>query len=352
MVYFTLEPKKKKEDFFNMEEELCTFVKSLDKFRLIVVKGLRRYGKTSLIHTGLNLAKVDHLFIDCRLLPLTTASFNDFLSIIEAEASRNKKVRELMKDIEHIEIGGLIKFRIRRPETLIKFLESLKDIVIVLDEAQELRRLRFRLDYFLAYALDNLNIRIVVSGSQVGFLHDFLKLRDPRSQLFGRVAVEIDTPHLTEQQAEDYLRKGFKQVGIRPEERLLERTIRELDGIIGWLTYIGVKAVDRGMFTDDILEDALESGAALARQEFENFLEVHHPGRQRYERILEQAARAGRATWKELKRSLEAEEGRRIPDARVSGLLKNLVGGGFLKKNEDGSYSVADPMLSRAFHRG
>jgi hypothetical protein len=34
LVYFTLEPKKKKEDFFNMEEELYTFVNSLDKFSL------------------------------------------------------------------------------------------------------------------------------------------------------------------------------------------------------------------------------------------------------------------------------------------------------------------------------
>jgi len=41
-----------------MEDELNDFVSSLSKFRFIVVRGLRRYGKTSLILTGLNAADV------------------------------------------------------------------------------------------------------------------------------------------------------------------------------------------------------------------------------------------------------------------------------------------------------
>jgi hypothetical protein len=57
LVYFTLEPKRKKEDFYDVEEELDALVDSLNKFRLIVVKGLRRRGKTSLILTGLNVAE-------------------------------------------------------------------------------------------------------------------------------------------------------------------------------------------------------------------------------------------------------------------------------------------------------
>jgi AAA+ ATPase superfamily predicted ATPase len=58
MAYFTLEPKRRREDFYDMEDELNDFVSSLSKFRFIVVRGLRRYGKTSLILTGLNAADV------------------------------------------------------------------------------------------------------------------------------------------------------------------------------------------------------------------------------------------------------------------------------------------------------
>ncbi|MCX8189533.1 MAG: hypothetical protein N3F64_07450 [Nitrososphaeria archaeon] len=52
-MYFSPEPKRRKEDFFNMEEELRMFQKILSLGKLIIVSGLRRYGKTSLILAAL-----------------------------------------------------------------------------------------------------------------------------------------------------------------------------------------------------------------------------------------------------------------------------------------------------------
>ena len=49
---------------------------------------MRRYGKTSLILTGLNCAGARYVFVDCRLLPLAAASFEDFLSLLEVELNR------------------------------------------------------------------------------------------------------------------------------------------------------------------------------------------------------------------------------------------------------------------------
>ncbi len=72
-MYFDIEPKRRLEDFYNMEDELRAFIDSIarySRYRLIVVKGLRRYGKTSLVFTELSLIKIrNHIFIDCRLLP-------------------------------------------------------------------------------------------------------------------------------------------------------------------------------------------------------------------------------------------------------------------------------------------
>lgn len=83
MSYFKIELKRRKEEFFNMENELNQFIRSLKDNKLIVVSGLRRYGKTSLILTGLNEAKADYIFIDCRLLPSGMISLRDFFSLLE-----------------------------------------------------------------------------------------------------------------------------------------------------------------------------------------------------------------------------------------------------------------------------
>lgn len=69
MPYFDPEPKKRREGFYDMEEELEGFVKAVEMDKLIVVKGLRRYGETSLIPTGLNSVGARYVLIDCRLLP-------------------------------------------------------------------------------------------------------------------------------------------------------------------------------------------------------------------------------------------------------------------------------------------
>jgi len=55
MPYFDPEPKKCREDFFNAEKEVEEFKRGLNVSKLVVVSGLRRYGKTSLILTGSGL---------------------------------------------------------------------------------------------------------------------------------------------------------------------------------------------------------------------------------------------------------------------------------------------------------
>ncbi len=88
MPYFDPEPKKRREGFYDMEEELEGFVKAVERDKLIVVKGLRRYGETSLILTGLNSVGARYVLIDCRLLPEGFITIKDFASLIKAELSR------------------------------------------------------------------------------------------------------------------------------------------------------------------------------------------------------------------------------------------------------------------------
>lgn len=52
---FDPRPKTRREDLYDFDEELDKFVKALDE-PMVLISGLRRTGKTSLILTGLNVA--------------------------------------------------------------------------------------------------------------------------------------------------------------------------------------------------------------------------------------------------------------------------------------------------------
>jgi predicted AAA+ superfamily ATPase len=81
--YFNPEPKTKKEEFFDMEEEVDRLSKGLKHGKLVVVSGLRRYGKTSLILTYLNEEKYDYIYIDCRLLPPGMITLGFYIKTIQ-----------------------------------------------------------------------------------------------------------------------------------------------------------------------------------------------------------------------------------------------------------------------------
>ena len=345
MVYFTLEPKKRREEFYNMEDELNDFVNSLGKFRFIIIRGLRRYGKTSLILTGLNMTNVKYLFLDCRLLRLATTSFDNFLSMIEAEISRSSWVKRLIKGVEYFEVGGVIRFKFRRPEVLLEVFRDLGDVVIVFDEVQELRNLKFRFDGFLAYALDHLNIRIVVSGSEAGLLHKFLRVEDPEAPLYGRPHKIIELKPLTREAALNFLRKGFEQEGVDVDDELIDEAVENFNGVIGWLTYFGYNYV-RGLKSMDSIIDAAIN---MVLAEVKHFLETRGVGRGRYSEALKTISAMGRCSWSEVKRGLEAKLGR-IPDTTLANILRSLMDYGLIVR-VDGEYMIADPILRRAVRR-
>jgi AAA+ ATPase superfamily predicted ATPase len=345
MAYFTLEPKRRREDFYDMEDELNDFVSSLSKFRFIVVRGLRRYGKTSLILTGLNAADVKYLFLDCRLLRSATSSFDSFLSIIEAEVSKKSWARRLIRNIDYFEVGGVIKFKFRRPDVLLGIFENLGDAVVVFDEAQELRNLKFKLDGFLAYALDHLDIRIVVSGSEVGLLHKFLRFEDPEAPLYGRPHKTIELRPLTREAALDFLRRGFEQEGVDVSDDLLDEAVKNFNGVIGWLTYFGYNYA-RGLRSMDPIIDAAIN---MVLAEVKHFLETRGLGGSRYSEALKTISAMERCSWSEVKRRLEAKFGR-IPDATLANILRNLMDYGLIVKVDD-EYTIADPILRRAIKR-
>ena len=63
---FSIAPKKKKDDLFNREIEYSKLQKDVQTGRIILLDGLRRIGKTSLLKAFLNESDHFSIMIDCR----------------------------------------------------------------------------------------------------------------------------------------------------------------------------------------------------------------------------------------------------------------------------------------------
>jgi AAA+ ATPase superfamily predicted ATPase len=149
---------------------------------------------------------------------------------------------------------------------------------------------------------------------------------------------------LDRDKALEFLREGFKQIGITPDEKLLEEAVEGVDGIIGWLTYLGVQAKYAGKLDAQTLESAVEKGARLSAQEVEHFLSSHPQARKRYLEILKVVASMEGTRWSEIKAGLETRERKTIADNTFSELLQNLVKSDLIrKKNEEIFYPGSPP---------
>ncbi|MCS7365023.1 MAG: ATP-binding protein [archaeon GB-1867-035] len=362
MPYFDLRPKRNRKDLFNMEEEIKEFTSIIKrKVPLALILGLKRYGKTSLVLTCLEELKIPYIYIDCRLLPsLGALSINDFTSIlIESIPTLARKTREriyrYLEKIEGITIAG-IKLRIRpskiKFQTLLSILEKINSIderiVIVIDEAQELRRItRYRIDSLFAYIYDHLeNITLILTGSQIGLLYKLLRKGNPEAPLYGRAYSEIKLKPFTPKLSIKFLQKGFNEQGLNPPQWFLEKTVEKLDGIVGWLTYLGFKVCEKRRFDEKIIEEILKEAMAMSIMELEHFLSNRYQARKRYLAILKTAAILENASWNELYRAAEAKVGR-IPKPTYNKIIGNLVDAGFLTKKEK-IYSIPDPVLKEA----
>jgi AAA+ ATPase superfamily predicted ATPase len=353
-VYFSLEVKTKKEEFFNMESELETLKKELldQNTRMIVIKGLRRTGKSSLMRVALNETKVPHIFIDLRLsTPFTPENFYQYFLKELEKFLEEKTLKKILSKIKGIEISGLkLKFKERKINIIAEILEEIgkwsenKRVVLAIDEAQDLRYMK-GFDKILAHVYDYVKgIKILIAGSEVGLLDKVLGIGNPKAPLFGRAFVEINLKKLSKEKSIEFLKIGFEQAGIKVDEEEINKAVSILDGIIGWLTFYGYLRT-RGY--GDALERAINEGAKLIANEFKQFLEIRQIARRRYIEIMKTLIRPLR--WSEVKRSLRIISN--VSDKQISNYLKELMYYGFIEKRDD-LYFISDPLLVEAIRRG
>jgi AAA+ ATPase superfamily predicted ATPase len=345
-------PKTSLADFFDFRDELGMFGDALRKGRrLVVMTGLRRAGKTSLILTALSEERVPHVLVDGRAFAAAPAiSRVEFIQTLEqainhcvrrrrswwrhipdiASRVRGVEVEPGMPPSIHLVWGE----RLAQSADLLTLIQLLGKLglrqkhrlVIAFDEAQEFRRLAgFNLVKLLAYVCDHVrSVQVVITGSQIGFLHEFLGIEDSKSPLFGRHYTEVRLQHLTKGDALAFFERGFAEENMQVDPKELGNAVSSLNGIIGWLTLVGATARERGGLHAAVINECMTRADPMASDELKNLLHYRVAARDRYQAILAQLASRGPARWSDLKRGLETEVGRKLSPTVFNQLLGNL----------------------------
>ncbi len=338
---FDERPKEKREELFDRERELEEIKKAV-KRPLVVLTGIRRIGKTSVLKVALKEIDRPSVIIDARGLGPNYGRREFYSLLANALKPSLPRLEGLLKSVRGIKILGLeieIGWKGRESLSLVELFDRLNEgkMIIAVDEAQKLRGpFSIEIKNAMAHAYDyDRDLTFILTGSEVGLLHEFLGVEDESSPLYGRFIQEVVLERFTEEQSMDFLRRGFEEAGIRIEGGILEQAVKELDGIPGWLTFFGNSC----LVGKPDLKSIKEKAIGLALRELRNLL----AGRpKRYEYALKAIAK-GRRSWSEVKGYLEEKEGYTISSSVMHNILENLEKMSLVK-----DYTFLDPIYKAA----
>ena len=354
-MYFDIKPKTKRKDLFGMSylaDSMESYLKDANT-RMVVLRGLRRTGKTSLLNVVLNELNRKSVKIDVREAPYyDRREFMLFLiekikagvgeSLFQKILKRFSGIKLAYKDLSTTFLFESEKDFHLFFEKLNKQLEeSNTTLVLAFDEVQLLSKIRF--DYMLAAIYDNYgSIKLVLTGSEVGLIDDILGKKNADAPLFGRACIEIETKKFSSGQISEFLAEGSKQINKSITKKELRETIEVLDGVIGWGTHYGWLR-SGNLPHEKALEKVLMEGSEIAKRELDNFLSRRN--KTVYVRILKLISR-GFNRWSLIKEQF-FKKNVRTSDSQLNLYLNELISHGFVEKTNE-NYSLADPLLSRA----
>jgi len=354
---FDPEPKESRKDFFDREEEIDK-IKSLSS-PITLVLGLRRTGKSSVIHITLNELNLPYIYIDLRKFEeIGYISYKDLILEIQKEINRLIKrfpnIIDFLKRIEGVKVMGneiRLKWGGNERVNISFLLESLNDwtenkAILTIDEAQELLNLRgANLLPTFAYSFDNLKkIKIILSGSKMGLLYRYLGKDNPKSPLYGRAMNEIELNPFNKEKSVEFLKLGFKELNIIFND--FDVVYENLGGIPGWLTYFGYYYSQKRDLNEALIK-TINTAIGLIREEFNNFLKIRAIARDRYLTIMKTLVNC--ASWSEIKRALEASAGIEISDSEIYNYLNQLIDSSWIVKKDNRKYCPSEHLISKAF---
>ncbi|MCS7374322.1 MAG: ATP-binding protein [archaeon GB-1867-097] len=359
---FDVRPKISEEDLFNRERELNMILEALRLGEgIILVTGIRRIGKSSVLNVALKKSNLPYVIIDVRKIFFEYGNVIHRRALFNAIAdsfTRNMKFFEKIKFKVKDVIGRIKGFYVSEVGVEVEpnINSKLTDILAAIDEwclkndfrfivaFDEAQYLRFaggvKYDGIFAWVADNLrNISIIFTGSEIGVLRDFLKFDDPSAPLYGRYYREVVLNRFDRETSIQFLKKGFEELRMEVDGEELEEVVDKLDGIVGWLTFYGYCRGIQGLSHRRALNETFEKCSRLVLEELQKIIE---PSRRRYGAILK-AVSLGYTKWSDIKDYVTIKVGS-ITDRRFSMLLNKLVKYSYLIK-ENGRYEIPDPIV-------
>jgi hypothetical protein len=359
---FDIKPKDNIKDLFGRENEILLLKRCVAE-PLTVIYGIRRTGKTSLLKSVLNALEIPYIVIDIRELFNESGTIREneislkILNELKKKSKISQKLKFLISDIlskiNGIEINHFkIDIDTSRKYKLNNILDVINEIsqnnnsifILAIDEAQYLKYSGRRYNNILAWAYDNLkNVHIIITGSEIGILEDFIDIDNTGSPLFGRMLNEIKIGHFDNKMSYNFLKSGFEEAKIEVNGEDINSAIDILGGIAGWLTYYGYNRAVRQLNHHDAINNVIEYSKKLIDNEIDKLI---INSKDRYIAIMESVA-AGLNNWSTVKAYVTSKTGY-ISSTILNNHITKLIKYGFIKKSEN-KYYIEDPLIKLKF---
>lgn len=366
---FDPSPKDRRSDLFGRDPDFRKLKQCIDdKLPLVVLVGTRRVGKTSLLQAFLSEMEGHSIYIDPRHLASSDSiSKDDVVKLFQSSlqkfiddntrGGRWKKLRPFVTPIKGFS-AGMVGLQLdfsgkNSAEIQALFLQLdawAKEhgrLVLAIDEAQKFAKAKRETDLteLLAYLYDKCkNITIILTGSEIGLLYEFLGFDNEEAALYGRSRYDLKLGPLTEVESTEFLLRGFKEKGMEQEAtakmEVIKRAVLNLDGIIGWLIVFANRCVQKCSINEEFITQTQKEGSKLARRQFEKYLKTKQDKESALREVMQEAAKLHFSDFI----SKNVDNPARLP------LVKELLQEEYLRLIE-GRYLITDPLLFYSFQQ-
>ena len=360
---FSLKPKERLDELYGRKEDVKKIKKSIKRDGSItLVYGPKGIGKTSAIistKNSLNSSKtIDVIYLDMtRFLELNdhigyqkfTSSFHDAVQesmnkrIIERFARKLQKNGEvIISPISTPLFQLMLRFKDNNKEENQGFIDLLEKLnewceqknrkaVIVIDEAQLLRKIHGNILRSVFYAYKHLNsISFAFVGSEAGIHKVFLEEESP---LYGLDDMtEIRLKPLDRDSAISYLKDGFEDRGYEFSKKDGKRVYEKIGGNPEWLTLYGINAI-KYENSDKAIRRTIEVAKVQFVNELMDFLSISNPidnpsiTRNKFTKLMNEWKKGDK--WEDIDQTLLSITGNKISEEdrkRIRSMLSNYPG--------------------------
>jgi uncharacterized protein len=331
---FDIPPKTDPKLLYARQKELHDLVAHLKNRRWVVLLGPRRVGKTSLAKCAIKQFGHDSITLDAR-------ENSDFISSLFSSLGSSSSILNLgataaVPKLPFLSASANYSKQMLK-QSLDQIFKAKFKLIILLDEAQWFRNPRTFVR-LLAHIYDYHYDRVtpIITGSAVGVMRSILE-PNHKSPLYGRPMIEMEVKKWVPSSSIGFLSEGLKQNKLSLDEEYKFQIVETLDGIPGWLTMFGYYFTENPRDYDKALRVTVNEATSIVNEETRNISKLAR-GWPSHLRILESLISGS-------KRFTDLLEATNQNNAALSKHLDILQRLSYIEKNDEGRYTIADPIL-------